>query len=267
MNTAPFELYAIRYGTVSRRASENFIGADPHESGEPLDYFVWLARNSQHTVVVDTGFTAESARQRKRELLRLPADGLRLLGVEPALVEELILTHLHYDHAGNFAEFPRARLHLQEAEMAFATGRHMAHACFSHAYALQEVLAMVREVYAGRVCFHDGDATVAPGITVHHIGGHTAGLQCVRVWTRIGWVVLASDAAHYYANMEAVRPFPIVLDVGRMVDGYRRVRELASSPRYVVPGHDPLVMRRYRPPRPDLEGIAVRLDEEPVVGE
>ena len=184
--------------------------------------------------------------------------------MDAAGVEDLVLTHLHYDHVGNFAGFPRARLHLQEAEMAFATGRHMAHACFAHSYELEEVLAVVRQVYGGRVCFHDGDAQVVPGITLHHIGGHTAGLQCVRVWTRLGWIVLASDAAHYYANMDGARPFPIVLDVGRMVDGYRRIRELADSPRYVIPGHDPLVMRRYRAPRPGLEGIAVRLDDEPL---
>jgi len=118
-------------------------------------------------------------------------------------------------------------------------------------------------VYQGRVTFHDGDAEIAPGLTVHHIGGHTLGLQSVRVWTRVGWVVLASDASHYYANMEEGRPFPIVVDIAKMADGWRKLRALASAPQHVVPGHDPLVMHRYRAPRPDLEGIAVRLDDEP----
>jgi glyoxylase-like metal-dependent hydrolase (beta-lactamase superfamily II) len=115
-------------------------------------------------------------------------------------------------------------------------------------------------VYAGRVRFHDGDAEIAPGVSLHLIGGHTMGLQVVQVATRRGWVVLASDASHFYANMEQVRPFPIVYSVGDMVEGYRKLRALADSPAHIVPGHDPMVMQRYPAPSKDLEGIVVRLD-------
>src|SRR5262249_14989179 len=106
-------------------------------------------------------------------------------------------------------------------------------------------------------------AEIVPGITVHHVGGHTHGLQVVRVWTRIGWVVLASDAAHYLANMSSGRPFPIVADVMQMTLGWERLRELASQPAYIIPGHDPLVMTLYSEPEPGLRGLAVRLDSEP----
>lgn len=262
-DAAPYEVYAIRYATVARRSAENFIGGDAHETGARMDYFVWLARNAERTFVIDTGFNEAAARKRKREFLRSPAEGLRLLGVDAAAVEDVILTHLHYDHVGNFDLFPQARFHLQDRELAYATGRYMATGFFSHAYELEEVVAMVRNVYAGRVEFHNGDAQIAPGISVHHIGGHTQGLQAVRVWTRIGWLVLASDASHYYANMIEARPFPIVASVTEMVDGWRKVRSLASDPRHVVPGHDPLVMQRYAAPDAALEGIAVRLDAEP----
>ncbi|MBX5459830.1 MAG: N-acyl homoserine lactonase family protein [Steroidobacteraceae bacterium] len=260
---APYEVYAIRYATVARRSAENFIGGDAHETGARMDYFVWLARNAERTFVIDTGFNEAAARKRKREFLRSPAEGLRLLGVDAATVEDVILTHLHYDHVGNFDLFPQARFHLQDRELAYATGRYMATGFFSHAYELEEVVAMVRNVYAGRVEFHDGDAQIAPGLSVHHIGGHTQGLQAVRVWTRVGWLVLASDASHYYANMIEARPFPIVASVTEMVDGWRKVRALASDPRHVVPGHDPLVMQRYAAPDAALEGIVVRLDAEP----
>jgi glyoxylase-like metal-dependent hydrolase (beta-lactamase superfamily II) len=143
------------------------------------------------------------------------------------------------------------------------TGRHMSQAFFSHAYEVEEVVGMVRQVYAGRVTFHDGDVVLAPGLSLHHVGGHTMGLQSVRVRTRVGWIVLASDATHLYANMDEVRPFPIVYDVGDMVEGYRKLRALADDPRHVIPGHDPLVMQRYPAAGPGLEGIAVRLDAEP----
>jgi glyoxylase-like metal-dependent hydrolase (beta-lactamase superfamily II) len=118
---------------------------------------------------------------------------------------------------------------------------------------------MVRRVYEDRVRFHDGEGEVAPGVTVHLIGGHTMGMQAVRVKTRGGWLVLASDASHFYANMEQTRPFPIVWSVAGMVEGYGRLRALAESPQHVIPGHDPLVMERY-PAVQGAEGIAVRLD-------
>jgi len=118
----------------------------------------------------------------------------------------------------------------------------------------------VREVYRGRVCFHDGDAALHPGITLHLIGGHTMGIQVVRVMTRRGWVLLAADATHLYANMGETRPFPIVYSVADMVEGYRRMRALAEWPSHIIPGHDPEVMARYPAPSNALEGIVVRLD-------
>jgi glyoxylase-like metal-dependent hydrolase (beta-lactamase superfamily II) len=260
----PYEVYAIRYATVTRNEAEVFIGGDPHHGGLTMDYFVWVARNDQHTVVIDTGFDAAAAQRRGRQLLLEPGAGLRRLGIECAEVRHVIITHLHYDHAGNLQLFPRARFHLQDREMAFATGRHMAHPFFAHAYELDCVLSMVRLVYGAQVQFHDGDAEILPGISVHHIGGHTLGLQVVRIWTRLGWLVLASDAAHYLANMNSARPFPIVADLTQMIDGWDRLKALASRPDYIVPGHDPLVMQRYREPEPGLRGVVVRLDAEPL---
>ncbi|MHB8666519.1 MAG: N-acyl homoserine lactonase family protein [Burkholderiales bacterium] len=260
-----YEVYAIRYASMARKAAENFIGGDPHEQGSPLDYFVWLARSPSRTFVIDTGFDARVGERRGRRMLLAPDLGLKRLGVDAAQVGDVIITHLHYDHVGNFALFPGAAFHLQDREMQYATGRYMAHAPFAQAYEVDEVVGMVREVYKGRVVFHDGDAVLAPGLSLHRIGGHTLGMQSVRVHTRIGWIVLASDAAHFYANMDEVRPFPIVHDLGAMVEGYRRLRELADDPRCVVPGHDPLVMQRYPVAGPGLEGVAVRLDAEPRV--
>jgi glyoxylase-like metal-dependent hydrolase (beta-lactamase superfamily II) len=260
---APFEVYAIRYATVARRGAENFIGGDPHESASRMDYFVWLARRGAETYVIDTGFNESAARRRKREFLRSPLEALAALDVNASAVEDVILTHLHYDHVGNFDLFPGARFHLQDRELAYATGRHMGTKFFSAAYEVDEVTAMVRHVYSGRVRFHAGDAELAPGLSVHLIGGHTHGLQVVRLWTRIGWLVLASDASHYTANRELASPFPVVADVTAMVDGWRRLEELASALRFIVPGHDPAVMRQYRAPFAALEGVAVRLDAEP----
>ncbi len=260
----PFNLFAIRYAHhAERSAAENFIGGDPHEGASPLDYFVWVAQRSDRVFIVDTGFGEAQARARRRQLLRAPAAGVQALGIDPATVEDVVITHLHYDHAGTLDAFPRARFHLQDREMQFATGRCMCHPAMRHAFAVEDVTEMVRHVFAGRVAVHDGDDELAAGFSVHRIGGHNAGIQCVRVLTRRGWVVLASDTSHLYANMEQGRPFPIVHNVADMLDGHRRLHQLAASARHIVPGHDPLVMQRYRPPGRELEGVAVRLDAEP----
>ena len=259
-NERTYEVYAIKYAHHERRAGENFIGGDPHDGPMPLDYFVWLVRDGERALVVDTGFSAATAARRQRDHLRCPTEGLRMLGVEAAAVSDVVITHLHYDHVGNFDLFPSATFHLQDDELSYATGRHMTQPVFSGAFDVEDVVGMVRNVYRGRVCFHDGDAELFPGVSVHLIGGHTKGLQVVRVATRGGWLVLASDASHFYANMEQVRPFPIVYSVADMVEGYRRLRELAESTAHIIPGHDPEVLVRYPSPSPDLEGIVARLD-------
>jgi glyoxylase-like metal-dependent hydrolase (beta-lactamase superfamily II) len=255
-----YEIYAIKYAHHMRRAGENFIGGDPHDGPMPLDYFVWLVRGEGRELLVDTGFSAAMAAKRGRQHLRCPTEGLGLLGVDARDVKDVVITHLHYDHVGNFDLFPAATLHLQDLEMRYATGRYMCHECFRGAFEVEDVVGMVRRVYEGRVRFHEGDRELMPGVSLHLIGGHTMGLQVVRVATRRGSVVLASDASHLYANMEQVRPFPIVWSVADMVEGYRRLRELAQSPAHIIPGHDPLVMERYPAPSKDLQGIAVRLD-------
>ncbi len=259
-----YEVFAIRYGSrPERQRHENFIAGDPHDGPMPLDYFVWAIVNQSRTVVVDTGFDHAEGKRRQRKIFRLPREGLAMVGIEAAQAKDVIVTHLHYDHAGTVDHFPNARFHLQEAEMAYATGRHMCHGALNHAYTPAHISPLVNRAFEGRVAFHDGAAEIAPGITVHRIGGHTLGMQCVRVMTARGPVVLASDATHYYENMERVAPFPIVYNVADMVRGYEIMRGLAESPAHVIPGHDPKVMERYPAPKLDLEGIVVRLDVAP----
>jgi glyoxylase-like metal-dependent hydrolase (beta-lactamase superfamily II) len=258
-----YEVIALKYATRGAQRPANFLGGDPHDAPMPMDYYVWVVRNEDRLLLVDTGFDEEMAVKRHRTLLRRPADALRLLGIDAAAITDIVITHLHNDHAGTLPDYPNARFHLQDAEMAFATGRHMCCGILNRAYEPDDVIRMVRLVYGDRVVFHDGDAELAPGISLHRIGGHTDGLQSVRVHTARGWVVLASDASHYYEHFEQDRCFPLVFNVGDVLQGYRRLIGLAESRAHVVPGHDPLVLERYPSVSPELSGIAARLDLEP----
>jgi glyoxylase-like metal-dependent hydrolase (beta-lactamase superfamily II) len=167
---------------------------------------------------------------------------------------------MHYDHTGNNDLFPNATYHLQDREMAFCTGRCMCHPNLRRSFEEEDVTAMIGRLFRGRVQFHNGADELAPGITVYHVGGHTDGLQVMRVKTERGWVVLAADASHFYANFEQMRAHPTVYNVGDMLEGFATVRRLATLLQHVVPGHDPLVFDRYPAAKPGLEGIAVRLD-------
>lgn len=263
-----YEVTALRYATYAgRRRHENLIRSDPHtDAPMPIDFFIWVIRNAERTIVVDMGFDRAEGERRGRAITHLPKECLARVGIDAAAVRDVIVTHLHFDHAGTIDDFPNATFHLQDAEMAYATGRYMAHPHFTHAFTADIVCDMVKAVFKGRVRFHDGDAVVAPNVSVHLVGGHSAGLQVVRVLTRRGWLVLASDVSHFYENIDSENPFPLICHLGDMFEGFKTVRRLASSPELVIPGHDPLVMRRFPAFRTDLGEMAVRLDADPVAG-
>ena len=146
-------------------ARENFIGGDPHDNSPmPLDYFVWAVVSGERAIVIDTGFDETGAKKRGRTLLKSPESGLRAIGIDPDKVEDVIVSHMHYDHSGNYDLFPKARYHVQDDEMSFCTGRYMTHPLMRLPFEAEDVVAMVRKLYAGRVVFHDGDEEFAPWI-------------------------------------------------------------------------------------------------------
>jgi glyoxylase-like metal-dependent hydrolase (beta-lactamase superfamily II) len=264
-NLQPFELFAIRYARNGPRTlGQNMIGGDIHETSSDLDYFVWVAKRSDRVFLIDTGMSEETAKRRREEFVRLPADAIRLLGLDPTKVEDIILTHLHYDHAGTLDRYPNARFYVQDSEMSYVTGRCMCSRLLRRGYEVDDVVHLVRSVFADKVAFADENCVITHGLSVHRVGGHTGGSQVVRVWTRRGWVVLASDAAHLFLNARKGAPFPSVYRVDEMMEGFRTILHLAEgSWDHVIPGHDPLVMQLYPALSKELEGIVVRLDVPP----
>ena len=191
-----YEVFALKYGSRADRTRRDFFLLAPRpDEIHPIDYYFWVIRNDRRTIVVDTGLDPTSAARLGRAPFYEPAAILRDFGVEPAEVETLILSHLHYDHIGATPAFARARIHMQAAEIAFATGPQMVHDYLRFPYEAVQIGEIVSHIHAGRVTFHDGDGEIAPGITVHRMDGHAIGMQAVRVATARGHVVLASDAA------------------------------------------------------------------------
>lgn len=259
-----YEIYALRYGFLDRNRQSNF--RDPIDNPDAemsMDYYIWAIRNDERTVIVDTGFDHGEGKRRGRTVERLPAAALASLGINATLVEDVIITHLHYDHAGTLSHFPSAKFHIQEQEMRFATGKWMLDNAERVAYTADHVAELVYRLFEKRVVFHDGDGEVAPGITVHCMPGHTMGVQAVRVKTKRGWVLLASDSSHYYEHWVKRIPFSICWHDGDLLASYDRFEGLADSEDHVIPGHDPIVRSIYPAAPTPLKDHIIRLDEVP----
>ena len=270
MAQAVHELYAIRYATNPRRRRvENLIYVGPndvHDGDMPMDFFVWAVVGRDGVVMIDTGSDERVCRARGHDFLQCPTAGLASIGIAAADVRAVVTTHLHWDHSGNLAAFPNARLHVQSREVAHACGPAMDSAFLRRPYDFEQVTEYLRAVYGGRVAFHDGADELEDGLSIHHVGGHTPGMQIVRVNTRRGQVVLASDAMHYFENLRAENPFPVLVSTIDYVQALRTVTALAESPDHVIPGHDPAVLATYPSASPVTAGMVARLDVDPEAG-
>lgn len=261
-----YEVFAIRYATQEQRLeAHTFVGGDPAKMLPGLDFFTYAIKGPDQTWVIDTGMTEAQSKAMGREyqFLCRPSEGLAKIGIDAATVTDLIVTHAHFDHIGTTEDYPNARFHIQDAEMEHVTGRDMTHPPFRLAYHADGVKALIDLLYAGRMEFHRGDVTLAPGLEFILIGGHARGQAILRVHTKRGWVVLASDAIHLFEEVDDERPFVIFYDLFVMLEGYRRIAKLAGNRDLIVPGHDQLVTKAYPAAAPGLEGMVLRLDEPP----
>lgn len=242
-----FEVLAVKYATVDRVRQSNFlhpVDGDP-QAPMALDFFVWLVVGPDTVLLVDTGFSPASAVVRQRQYLVHPVECLRRLGHAPEDVKDVVVTHLHYDHAGNVGEFPSARIWIQDREVRYATGDCMCDPKKNHFFSTDDIGVLIKRLYQGNVRLVDGIHRLREGIELHRVGGHTDGLQVLRVRTARGWVVLASDAAHYYENLARQNPFPAIHSLEDVLEGYARICALADDESLIVPGHDPEVCARF----------------------
>ena len=255
-------MLALRYGTAATSRAHCFLGYERY--GEPnarlqMDFFLWVLRGESGTIVIDTGYDPAVAVRRHRGCLVAPLRALELAGVEPADVEHLVLTHLHYDHIGNLGAFPRASIHVHGRELDFWSGPYAARGQFALLVEPAELAAVRAAAATGRVRRIEGDAEIAPGVLALWTGGHTPGQMIVLVRTAGSLVVLASDAIHFYEELDRDRPFAVVSDVREMYAGYDLLRELTALGAVVVAGHDPAVLERFPRLDGELAEVGVRV--------
>jgi glyoxylase-like metal-dependent hydrolase (beta-lactamase superfamily II) len=245
-----YEAYALRCGTLpGRKASDWFyrfgVYGVPDGPG-PMDCFFWLLRNDDRTVLVDCGFDPVHGAARGIKLTSDPLDLLARLGVAPGDVDHVILSHLHFDHVGNIRALPNAIFTIARAELDFWTGPHGRHPAISAPVERDEVDAVLDLQPLGRLHLVDDSEPLFPGIRVTRVGGHTPGQLITEAATEAGQVVIASDAIHFYDEMNFDRVYNGDTDVEEMLDTYAALRDLAAKPgTTVVAGHDPSVMTEF----------------------
>jgi glyoxylase-like metal-dependent hydrolase (beta-lactamase superfamily II) len=250
-----YEVYALKYGERDTTACQFFYREASHDP-ITLHYFVWVVLGGPHPVLIDTGFLEDDATRRGIRGYVPPSRVVERLGVKAHDVPIALITHLHYDHWAGHSLFPGAEFWIQQDEVQFWTGRFCHEAAFSQSANPEALANLVTLNYAHRIRVVHGDREVLPGLRVHRVGGHTAGLQIVSVDTARGRVVLTSDASHFYRNVETRQPVQIITSLPEMLAAFDTIDHLAGRERLVVAGHDPEVARRFSPVEPGIIRIA-----------
>jgi glyoxylase-like metal-dependent hydrolase (beta-lactamase superfamily II) len=253
-----YTVHAVRFATLPAfRVSSLVAGADRSRTLD-IAMMVWVVRGAGRTILVDAGFYRDKfITQWKPAPYSRPSDALASgLDIRPDDVTDIIVSHIHWDHADGIDLFPKATVWIQREEYAHYVG---AGGAVKAGGIDADVAAMLFALHgAGRVRLVDGDdQTIAPGVRLYTGGRHTFASQYAGVTTRSGVVILASDNAYLYENLDNRIPIAQTLDAPANLAAQARMLALAA-PRLVIPGHDPAVFERFPPVRPGV----VRIDEE-----
>jgi glyoxylase-like metal-dependent hydrolase (beta-lactamase superfamily II) len=249
-------VFALRVGEKSVGRSQ-FFYRDVSSEACIIAFYFWVIVAEQGPIVVDCSFGPEEAAHRSVSGYRDRRELLAACGVAPEDVRSVLVTHLHYDHWAGHELFPNATYFVQEREIAFWQGPGRAFPIFASSANLAAIDALEPLLGAGRIKVVHSDWTVAKGIEAHLMPGHTPGLQTATVDTRAGKVLIANDTFHFYENLAPRRPVQVTVNMLEAVQSMDAVETLgAGNPELVLPGHDPLVMRRFPQVAPGVVRVA-----------
>lgn len=246
--SARWTLTALRYASRMTTRCDVFLRYGQY--GEPdgpqeMTYYLWVVRNDSQTIVVDTGFSAAGGGARGRTFLVEPLEALQRAGVDAGAVDAVVNTHLHYDHTGHLDAFGDAPVLVPRTELEFWTGPLAERAQLGAHIEPPEVAALAQRERAGEVTLMDREHEVAPGVLSVEVGGHSPGQTIVLIEGVDGPIVLASDAMHFYEEVERDRASAVLVDLARVYRAYDTIREHVEAGARFVAGHDPLVMDRF----------------------
>ena len=252
-----YEIYAVRYATLpSFPIADLVAGADPARKLD-IAMMVWLVRGNGHNVLVDSGFYHDRFFKdwNVKDFIK-PSDALKPLGLKPEDITDIIVTHMHWDHADGVDLFPKARVWIQKEELQYYAGEAWQSKDASGGIDPDDILTLVKFNTLGKVGLVNGDAQeVLPGITCYTGGRHTYASQYVGVNTSGGVVVLASDNMYLYENLAKHVPIAATLDAASNLRAQDRMKQLAANPALIIPGHDPAVMTKFPNPAPRIAKI------------
>jgi glyoxylase-like metal-dependent hydrolase (beta-lactamase superfamily II) len=248
---ATYEVYAISYAIIPDFSVAGLVAGADRSRKLDIQMMVWLLKGSNGAnVLVDSGFYRDKFfKQWKVKDFIKPSEAIAKLGLKPEDITDVIITHMHWDHADGMDLFSKARIWIQEDEYAYYTGEAWRPGGSHGGIDAEDVMALVKANTEGRVRLVKGDDQEAiDGIRFYTGGRHTYASQYVAVSAKAGTTVIASDNCYLYENLDKHAPIAQTLDASSNLRAQDRMKQLASSPRLIVPGHDPAVFTRFPAP-------------------
>ena len=241
-----YEIYALKYAGPFTSSGAFLMWRKDWDKTVLRNYYLWCLRGGGETVVVDAGVAPELAAERGLTGYVSPAEVLARIGVRADEVRHLILTHLHWDHSSGVSLFPSAAVYVQEKEYSFALKDPIAERPAFRQFLDETSKACLAGLEGtDRLVLVNGDREILPGIECLLAPGHSVALQAAAVKTRKGTAVVGSDCAHLFRNYEEDWPSALIVDLVGWMKSYQKLREKASSPALLFPGHDPLLSENY----------------------
>jgi glyoxylase-like metal-dependent hydrolase (beta-lactamase superfamily II) len=252
-----YEIYALRYATIPDFPVSSLVAGADRARKLDIAMMIWLVRGGGHNILVDSGFYREQFfRQWHVNDFVKPSETLSRVGLKPEDITDVVITHMHWDHADGADLFPKARIWLQKEELEYYAGAAWQSPRTHGGIDPDDVLALVKLNTQRRAGLVNGDAQeILPGISCYTGGKHTYASQYVTVNTAVGTVVLASDNMYLYENLEKHLPIAQSLDQDSNLRAQDRMKRLAAAPQWIIPGHDPAVMTKFPNPSPGVAKI------------